>query len=115
MSGDVRACSSCGAPVRFVRSRATGGWMILDLEPVKGGNITIDEHGLAVLGGDVMTLDLFARPGDAELVARCRCALSVAGGAGGTCQRCGLALRPATYRVHHASCPNAGAHRKGGR
>jgi hypothetical protein len=42
----VSNCKSCDAPVRFVKSAATGKWMILNASPVRGGNIIVTE-GLA--------------------------------------------------------------------
>lgn len=42
MGDTVTACQSCGAPVRFVPSQATGRTMILDRDPVDHGNVTLE-------------------------------------------------------------------------
>lgn len=44
--GETATCRSCGAPIRWVRTRA-GKAMPLDAEPVATGNVVLGEDGVA--------------------------------------------------------------------
>ena len=37
----MAACKSCGAPCRWAKSRRTGSFMLLDQDPIPGGNINL--------------------------------------------------------------------------
>jgi len=49
-------CSSCGAPIIWAKSKA-GKAMPVDAEPVRDGNVMLEQHGLrvtAVVTGESM-------------------------------------------------------------
>lgn len=89
------ACRDCKAPVRWARSTASGKWMILDRDPVPGGNIS-----------------LLSGSGYSDGVDRAR----VHGnGSVPDANRTGTPLqlnfdgdeKPLAYVDHHATCPDA--------
>jgi hypothetical protein len=42
-------CGTCGAPIRWALTWATGTWIPIDREPAAGGNITVRRAGAAVI------------------------------------------------------------------
>ena len=51
-------CRSCKAPILWVKSAASRQIMILDAEPVEGGNIAIVENEAHVYKGDLFDKEL---------------------------------------------------------
>lgn len=78
-------CSSCRAPIRFVRARSTGRWMPLDAKPTDLGNVVIEGDG------EKARALVFRNPDDAFAAA---------------------GARVKRYRSHFATCPRAGDFRR---
>lgn len=83
-------CRDCDAPVRWARSKKTGSWMILDRDPVPGGNISLAGGKGYADGADRATVHGHA--GDLQGSLQ----LDLDGGE-----------KVLAYRDHHASCPFA--------
>lgn len=60
---ETEKCRSCGAPVLWVRTAATGSLMPLDAEPVSQGNVYMNGDGKAViLAGGLFDEERLVRP-----------------------------------------------------
>ena len=77
----MSTCRSCGARVTWVRSAATGKWMILDEDPLRGGNVVV------IRGADGTPKAHVYRDWEAAIEAH-------------PCMP--------RYQDHHVSCPQAG-------
>lgn len=96
MAANVRsACRDCKAPVRWARSTAAGKWMILDRDPVPGGNISLLDGSSYADGADRARVHGNGSVPDANLQ------LDFDGGE-----------KPLAYVDHHATCPHADRWRK---
>lgn len=92
----MAACSSCGAATKWAKFRNSGKFVMLDPEPVPGGNLAMAS---AVNYADGIPRVWVMRP--EELA--------------GHAVQLGLEPeddRPLAWRAHFASCPNASDHRR---
>lgn len=88
-------CRDCEAPIRWARSKATGSWMILDRDPVPGGNITLTTDRIYADG--VTRATVHGNPDDAQGILQ----LDMDGNE-----------KVLAYVDHHATCPFAEKWRK---